>query len=136
MYDLTYGNSFIIQNCVPEYVSGISLNCQVAISNKLNAERDDYRDYNLVADAMGHSTNTIQAARLQRNPMMKIFEISGRVKGKEFVDALFIYRRFDAMKILVEHYYRGKAILLHLSLRAGTPQCDEQQQQICAKLRN
>ena len=24
---------------------------------------------------------------------------------------------------------------LHISLRAGTPQCDEEQQQICAKLR-
>ena len=77
------------------------------ISNVLNRERDDRRDYRLVAHHLDFPPGFISIASETTNPMMTIFENGSRKKGKDLVNALFRCRRFDAMEHIVKNYHTG-----------------------------
>ncbi len=75
-------------------------------------ERDDYKDYRLVADSLGLPTTSINVVEDMPNQMMKVFKQCGSKLGRDFVDAAYQWGRFDALRVLVSYFDKGEIFIL------------------------
>eukprot|EP00794_Sanderia_malayensis_P017533 gene17533-19283_t len=85
-------------------INGLGLECQRAMSEVLNVERDDYKDYRFVAESLGLPVASINVIEDLQNQMMKVFKQLGSRPAQELVDALMKWGRFDALEILTSFF--------------------------------